>query len=155
MYLSGGVFIESKFSRDRQIAKIPGEQAQETLNRAKALLFAVRQGEGIATTEQIAEFYEVTTDVVRDNIRRHRDEFESDGLKVLRGKSLKDARKTLSRAFDTSQATVWTPRAALRLKVLLRDSEVAKQVRNLLVERQHREGESPMGRLRQRPLIEN
>jgi hypothetical protein len=146
MYLSGEVFVESKFARDRQLAEIPGEQAQEMLNRAKALMFAVWKEDGIATSEQMADFYEVTTDVVRDNIRRHRDEFDSDGLKVLRGKSLKDAREIISLPSDTSQATVWTPRAALRLGMLLRDSEVAKQLRNLLVEMAAQGGRSPSTR---------
>jgi|GEM_PF-2126568 len=146
MYLSSEVFVESRFARDRQIAEISGEQAQEMLNRAKALMFAARQGEGIATSEQMADFYEVTTDVVRDNVRRHRDEFELDGLKVLRGKSLKDAREIISLPSDTSQATVWTPRAALRLGMLLRDSEIAKQLRNLLVEMAAQGGQSPSTR---------
>jgi hypothetical protein len=41
MYLSGEVLVESRFARDRQIAEIPSEQAQEVLNRAEALIFSV------------------------------------------------------------------------------------------------------------------
>jgi hypothetical protein len=134
MYLSGEVFVESKFARDRQIAEIPSDQAQEMLNRAKALIFFVWKEEGIATSEQIADFYNITTDVVRDNIRRHRDEFESDGLKVVKGKALAEVREIISLTSQVVNVTLWTPRAALRLGMLLRDSEVAKQLRNLLVE---------------------
>ena len=141
--LSGEVFIESRVARDRQIAEIPGEQAQEMLNRAKALMFTVWKGEGIATSEQVAEFYEVTTDVVRDNVRRHRDEFEVDGLRTIKGKSLTEVREIISLTSQTVNATLWTPRAALRLGMLLRDSEVAKQVRNLLVEMVAQGGRSP------------
>jgi len=143
MYLSSEVFIESRFARDRQIAEIPGEQAQEMLNRAKALLFAVWKGEGIATSEQVADFYEVTTDVVRDNVRRHRDEFEVDGLKTIKGKALTEVREIISLTPQAVNVTLWTPRAALRLGMLLRDSEVAKQVRNLLVEMAAQGGRSP------------
>jgi len=144
--LSGEVFIESRVARDRQIAEIPGEQAQEMLNRAKALMFTVWKGEGIATSEQVAEFYEVTTDVVRDNVRRHRDEFEVDGLRTIKGKSLTEVREIISLTSQTVNATLWTPRAALRLGMLLRDSEVAKQVRNLLVEMVAQGGRSPSTR---------
>ncbi|MCY7321482.1 MAG: hypothetical protein LH660_06685 [Phormidesmis sp. CAN_BIN36] len=146
MYLSGEVFVESRFARDRQIAEIPGDQAQAMLNRAKAMMFAVWQGEGIATSEQVADFYEVTTDVVRDNIRRHRDEFEPDGLKTIKGKALAEVREIISLTSQTVNVTVWTPRAALRLGMLLRDSEVAKQLRNLLVEMAAQGGRSPSTR---------
>jgi hypothetical protein len=60
--------------------------------------------------------------------------FELDGLKILRGRSLKDAREIVSLPSDTSQAATWTPRAALRLGMLLRDSEVAKKVPTLLLD---------------------
>jgi hypothetical protein len=146
MYLSGEVFVESRFARDRQIAEIPGDQAQEMLNRAKALMFAVWKGEGIATSEQVADFYEVTTDVVRDNVRRHRDEFEVDGLKTIKGKALTEVREIISLTSQSVNVTLWTPRAALRLGMLLRDSEVAKQVRNLLVEMAAQGGRSPSTR---------
>ena len=143
MYLSGEVFIESRFARDLQIAEIPGAQAQEMLNRAKALMFAVWKGEGIATSEQVADFYEVTTDVVRDNVRRHRDEFEVDGLKTIKGKALTEVREIISLTSQAVNVTLWTPRAALRLGMLLRDSEVAKQLRSLLVEMAAQGGRSP------------
>ncbi|NJO75774.1 MAG: hypothetical protein HC833_19625 [Leptolyngbyaceae cyanobacterium RM1_406_9] len=140
----------SKAGGDRQIAEIPGEQAQEMLNRAKALMFAVWKGEGIATSEQVADFYEVTyevtTDVVRDNVRRHRDEFEADGLKTIKGKALTEVSEIISLTSQAVNVTLWMPRAALRLGMLLRDSEVAKQVRNLLVEMAAQGGRSPSTR---------
>jgi hypothetical protein len=46
MYLSGEVLVESRFARDRQIAEIPSEQAQEVLNRAEALIFSVWRSPG-------------------------------------------------------------------------------------------------------------
>ncbi|MBE7386263.1 MAG: hypothetical protein F6J95_033345 [Leptolyngbya sp. SIO1E4] len=134
MYLTAEAFIESKTIRDRQLANIDDGRAEEILNKAQALIFSAWQGTGIATNEQVAEFYEVSTDVLKDNIRRHRNEFESDGLKALRGKALKDASEIISLASKTSQATIWTPRAALRLGMVLRDSAIAKQIRNLLLE---------------------
>jgi predicted DNA-binding protein YlxM (UPF0122 family) len=128
------VFVESKSARDEQLARTTHERAEEILSKAKALIhFAMYQGDRIATTEQIAEFFDVSTDVVRDNIRRHRDELESDGLKLLKGKALRDVREIFSLSSEAPQATAWTPRAALRLGMLLRDSLVAKAIRTELL----------------------
>lgn len=134
MYLSEDAFIESRSIRDRQIAEIQGDRAEEILNKAKALLFAVWQGQGIATTGQVADFYEVPEDTVQTAIKTNRDEFESDGLKVLRGKELKDVVSLFDTSSRTPRLTIWTPRAALRLGMLLRDSAIAKQIRTLLIE---------------------
>lgn len=135
MYLGDdAILIESRSARDRQMAEIPDDRAQDILSRAKALLFAVWQGQGIATTEQMAEFYEDDVETVQKVIQRNRDEMESDGLKVLRRRDLREVVDIMSISPNTPSMTVWTPRAALRLGMLLRDSPVAKQVRNLLIE---------------------
>ncbi len=65
--------------------------AQEILNKVKAIYFALWQGIGSATTQQMVEFYEVSGDAVQKALQRHRDELSSDGLKTIRGKALKDA----------------------------------------------------------------
>lgn len=134
MYLSDEAFLESRSVRDQRLAEIPNEQAEDVLNRAKALLFAVWQGQGIATTEQVAEFYSVDTEAIQKVVQRNRDELSVDGLRVLRGKDLKDVMDIMSISSRTPNLTVWTPRAALRLGMLLRDSAVAKQIRSLLIE---------------------
>lgn len=144
--LSDSVLVESKSARDNQLVAIPDDRATEVLNKAKSIAFAVWEGSGLATTEQMAEFYEVSPEVVRDNVRRHRDEFEADGLEVLKGKALKDVRETLSLTPDTPQATVWTPRASLRLGMLLQNSPVAKQVRTILLNGFESAGATPAGR---------
>ncbi|MBD2465611.1 hypothetical protein H6G89_31965 [Oscillatoria sp. FACHB-1407] len=134
MYLSEDAFIESRSIRDRQLAEIESNRAEEILHKAKALMFAVWQGQGLALTGQIAEFYEVPLDTVQTAIKVNRDEFESDGLKTLRGKALKDVMSIFDISSRTPNLTVWTPRAALRLGMLLRDSAIAKQIRTLLIE---------------------
>jgi hypothetical protein len=126
-------FVESKSLRDNQLSTVSHDRASEILTLVKAVYFALWQGTGTATTSQIAEFYEVSDDVVQKALQRHRDEFKLDGLKTLRGKELKDAADTLSIPSKTSQFTIWNPRSALRLGMLLRDSEVAKTVRTSLL----------------------
>ena len=130
------ILIESRSARDKQMAEMPDDLAQDILNRAKALVFAVWQGQGIASTEQIAEFYQVSSSTILSaaRVKGYREELDSDGLKVLRGKLLKDVKPIIGLTSDTPQALSWTPCAALRLGMFLRDSPVAKQVRNLLIE---------------------
>ncbi|MGK7898104.1 MAG: hypothetical protein AB4372_31920 [Xenococcus sp. (in: cyanobacteria)] len=84
-------------------------------------------------TEQVAQFYEVPEQNLRQLLKTHRSEFASDGLKAIRGKALKDARELWSLPSKTSQVTIWNPRSVLRGGMLLRDSEVAKAVRTSLL----------------------
>jgi hypothetical protein len=144
------VLLESKTARDGQLTQVSHEAASDVLSKAKALVFALWQGTGAATTAQMAEYYEVPVDAVESVLRRNRDELESDGLTTLKGSQLKTFKQlsvkltesnatkvasvNLTEATKTTQLTIWTPRAALRLGMLLRDSEVAKQVRNVLLD---------------------
>ena len=116
------VLIESKSARDNQLERMSHDSAQDILNRVKSLYFALWKGIGTATTEQLADFYEVPEANIRQLLKSHRVEFESDGLKTLRSKTLKQVRDLLSLTPTTVNVTVWTPRAALRLGMLCRDS---------------------------------
>ena len=133
------VLVESKSARDDRMANVTHERALEVLNKAKALIMAVWQGTGTATTEQIAEYYGVSVETVKKILARSRDEFESDGLREIKGKDLKSfASLGSDREYPTisegvTRLNIWTPRAALRLGMLLRDSAVAKQVRTQIL----------------------
>jgi len=110
---------------------------QQVLDPQISQLFALWQGTGAATTQQMAEYYEVPVDAIESVLRRNRDELESDGVNTLKGGDLKAFRYhsvNLTESSKTARVTIWTPRAALRLGMLLRDSEVAKQVRNVLLD---------------------
>lgn len=128
------VLVESRSAREDQMSEMVHERAQGILDKVKGILFALWKGDSIASTNQIADFYEVDEDTIRQVVSRHRDEFESDGLKVLRGKDLRDVRDMMSLTQDTPKALAWTPRATLRLGMLLRDSLIAKQVRTTLID---------------------
>ncbi|MDV2997678.1 MAG: hypothetical protein N4J56_007383 [Chroococcidiopsis sp. SAG 2025] len=132
--LSESVLVESKSARDRQLEGISASDATDALTKVKALYFALWKGEGIATTEQMAAFYEVSVEAVQKVIQRHRDELDFDSLKTLRGKALKDVMDKMSITSKAPSLTIWTPRAALRLGMLLRDSPVAKVVRTSLLD---------------------
>jgi hypothetical protein len=140
------VLLESQAARSSQLAQIE-DRAEELLSKAKALHFNVWQGTGIATTEQVAEFYEVPVKTIETVLQRNREEFNSDGLRTITSKELKELKaQTLTMkvcqiteelkphsGFDLGRYTksllVWNPRATLRLGYLLRDSPIAKAVR--------------------------
>ncbi len=131
--ISDSVLVESKSARDNQLESVSPKDAQSILNKVKALFFAVWKNEGITTTEQLAAFYEIEPNSIRQVLKRHQDEFELDGLKSLRGKNLREVRDILSLTSTAVNLTIWTPRAALRLGMLLRDSVIAKAVRTSAV----------------------
>jgi hypothetical protein len=142
------VLLESRTARQDRLTDVNDDRALETINKAKALLMAMWQGTGIATTEQMAEYYEVHNDTVKKVYQRNREELDLDGVKTLKGQVLKDYFKSISetRMVDggdmmsptgtriNSSLLIWTPRAALRLGMLLRDSLVAQQVRTILLD---------------------
>lgn len=86
------VLTESKSARANKMASMTHDSAMNALCKAKALVMAMWQGTGVATTEQMADYYEVPVDTVKSVVKNNRDELTSDGLKVLRGKDLKDVR---------------------------------------------------------------
>jgi hypothetical protein len=132
--LTESVLIESKSARSTQMARISPERATEILNKIKSLYFSLWQGIGIASTKQVADFYEVPEANIRKAIERHRDEVMSDGLKVLRSKALKDGSDLMSLPPDTSVTTIHTPRSTLRLGMFLEGSEIAKAIRTSLLD---------------------
>ena len=133
MILTESAFIESKSVRDNQVASLSDERAEAILMKVKSLYFALWEGTGTTTTSALVDYYEVSSESLQKVIQRHRNELKSDGLKSIRGKALKDVVDILSISKKTPQLTIWTPRAALRLGMLLRDSQVAQAVRTSLL----------------------
>lgn len=128
------ILLESVSARNEKLTALSQDLALDHLNKAKFLVMAMWQGTGIATTQQMANYYDVSEDTVQSVIKNNREELISDGLKVLKGKDLKDVMSMTDTTSKTPSLTVWTPRAALRLGMLLRDSAIAKQVRTLLLD---------------------
>ena len=140
--LPDGVLLESKSAREHQLKNLSHarvalalpDRSQDILNKVKSLLFALWNGVGITTTDQIADFYEVNVDTIHKIVKRHRNELGEDGLESLRGKALSDVTDKLSVTSKASRLIIWTPRAALRAGMLLRDSTVASAVRTALLD---------------------
>ncbi|MEV1081706.1 restriction endonuclease, partial [Streptomyces sp. NPDC050211] len=92
------------------------------------------------TTAMVAAYFEVAETVINNLLSRHRQELESNGLRVLRGSDLREFQK-LNVSFSSedgypqrrSSLAVWSRRVVLNVAMLLRDSEVARQVRTYLL----------------------
>ena len=135
--LSDSVLIESKSARENRLKNVSHDRANEILSKIKTLYAALWQGIGASTTEQVVEFYETKTDAVESALRRYRSEFESDGLKTLKGRQLRSFKDVSAPKAESSKAPsliIWTPRAALRLGMVLRDCALAASVRTSLLD---------------------
>ncbi len=134
------VLVESRSAREQRLSRLTNDDATAKL-QAQGLVMALWKGDRVATTAQIAEFYQVAEDTVQSFIKKHRDELESDGLKIVRGKDLRDVVSLFDTSSKAPSLTLWNPRAALRLGMLLRDSLIAKAVRTALLDTAEKAGE--------------
>ena len=134
MRISEDFLIESRSARSQGLTElIRQSRGEDILNKVKSLLFAVWGGTPRCTRRQLADFYEVPVKTIDKNRERFADEFLQDGVETLRGQGLQDARDILSLASRSSQESIYTPAAALRMGFILRDSEVAKAVRTVAI----------------------
>lgn len=83
--------------------------------------------------DMAAAYYEVGKEAINSLIKDNREELESDGLKVLRGSELMSFKDMGVIGKNTSAFTIIPRRALLRIGMLLRDSSVARQVREYLL----------------------
>lgn len=123
---------ESHSLKNLAIAEYDHSSAFEILNQAKVLVMAYWQGSQYCTTVDVAEWYGVTQEVIRDNVRRNKEELRSDGIKVVKGRELKAIRPSFNFDRSTAILNLWTPKAVLKLGLFLRDSQTAIAVRKLL-----------------------
>ena len=132
MRLSHEVLSESKSARELTISERSDQNALDMLNKAKALVMAVWQGTGRATTEQVAEYYEVPIDTVFSAYNRNKEEFKNEAV-VLDGKELREVTGIMQVTSSASKMLFWSPRAMLRVGLMLTKSAVAKNVRDVVL----------------------
>lgn len=134
--------LESKELREKLVAKV------EVLDKVKKLLLI--PGTELATVKQVSDFYEVGEEAIKAVIFRNRNELEEDGLSSISGKETKEMLGScnlqphnLRGGFEVegladirfnNKSNVFLPhRAILRIGMLLRDSEIAKEIRTQLL----------------------
>jgi len=117
--------IESKSLRESVIDRT------DVLDKVKAL--TMLPDDLNVSIEQSAEYYGVGKEAVNSLIKDNREELESDGLKVLKGDELMSLKDMGVIGKNSSSFTIIPRRAILRIGMLLRDSLVARTVRDLLL----------------------
>lgn len=136
-------FIDDKVLRDKSV------EHYEVLEKVKELLLIPNTK--WATQKQVAEYYEVGEKTIETIYSRHRDELESDGVSLKSYKEFLNIQnegleisyvvgKTIFTFANGNELTVpnrglkvFPRRAILRVGMLLRNSEVAKEVRTQLL----------------------
>lgn len=114
----------------------------EALDKVKSL---VMLPDGIhLRTEEVARYFEVSTEVVKKLTQRHREELEENGLRLLRGAELRTFHRDMvslwggegSESYPQAptQLTLYTRRTVLNVAMLLRDSDIARSVRTHLLD---------------------
>lgn len=117
----------------------------EVLEKVKELLLI--PGTDFMSIKQVADYYEVEYETVKKVMQRNEEELLSDGLLRLTGNKTKEKfeRDMLSPSnvpggfligdihFSNRGNTLFPRRAILRIGMLLRDSEIAKEVRTALL----------------------
>lgn len=122
---------ESKSLRDENISKV------EVLEKVKAIEYMT--DDMIVSVEQAVNYYEVDKRTIERQISQNYEELKTDGLKILKGEELKNFKATVTNVGTlkyASQFTIIPRRALLRIGMLLRDSEVAAEVRTMLLNKE-------------------
>jgi len=133
--------LERKDLREQVINRI------EVLDKVKKLLLIPELN--VITINQVAEYYKVDRNTINVLYLRNQDEINSDGtmlksykeflrlqdvtLETARGKSIIKLSDTMTLEIPNRGIRCFSKRAVLRIGMLLRDSEVAKEVRTQLL----------------------
>ncbi|WP_438491057.1 hypothetical protein [Paenibacillus sp. IHBB 3054] len=124
--MNSDVLIESVSLRDSYAGRV------DALNKVKAL--KLLPDNECVSVEMAAKFYEVSRKTIDSLIFDNRQELESDGLKVLSGDELIFFKEKAIIGKMVRSFTVIPRRAILRVGMLLRDSMVARSLRDHLLD---------------------
>ncbi|WAZ22888.1 restriction endonuclease [Streptomyces cinnabarinus] len=95
------------------------------------------------TTAMVATYFGVTVDAIRQLKARHREELSCNGMVTLQGRDLAEFKRDVLSRFPSghpqprSSLTLYSRRAVLNVAMLLRDSDVARQVRTYLLDMEY------------------
>ncbi|MEK5414469.1 hypothetical protein [Paenibacillus sp. FSL L8-0708] len=124
--MNSDVLIESVSLRNSYTSRV------DVLNKVKGLSL-LPDNENVSM-EMAGEYYEVPKQTINSLIFDNREELENDGLKVVSGNELIFFKELGVIGKNSSSFTVISRRALLRIGMLLRDSLVARAVRDYLLD---------------------
>jgi hypothetical protein len=123
------VLIESRTMRDQHVYR------DSVLEKVKVIPMLPNTME--VTLQMAASYYEVPIDTIRSIVKRNRDEFnEYEELRLLKGKGLNEFKSMVQdepSLKGVNSLQLINRRGVLRLGMLLTESEVAKSIRNYLL----------------------
>ncbi|MDT9690834.1 restriction endonuclease [Streptomyces sp. P9(2023)] len=107
----------------------------EVLDRVKALSL-LPDGMHV-TTAMVAAYFAVGITAIRSLIADHRDELEANGYRVLTGTELSSFKELSYIPSQAPSLALFSRQTVLNVAMLLRDSEVARQVRRYLLDMEY------------------
>ncbi|MGW1883442.1 restriction endonuclease [Streptomyces sp. NPDC001970] len=107
----------------------------EVLDRVKVLSL-LPDGMHV-TTAMVAAYFQVGVKAIESVVVDHRDELEASGYRVLSGTELTSFKEVSGIQSRSRALALYSRRTVLNVAMLLRDSEVARQVRTYLLDTEH------------------
>jgi phage antirepressor YoqD-like protein len=104
----------------------------DVLDKVKALLLL--PGDIWGTTEIVADYYEVDRKTIEKLVQRNLTELSGNGYRVIEGDELTDMKSVCGIASRARSLALFSRRAILNVGQLLRDSDVAQEVRSTLLD---------------------
>lgn len=89
------------------------------------------------TTEMVANYYKVGIEAIKSLIHDNQSEIQGNGYKVVTGDELSSLKKLCQIKSRARSMATFTKRTVLNVGMLLRDSEIAKEVRSRLLDVAH------------------
>lgn len=120
------VLIESRTARQQYGNRI------DVLDKVRAVPFL--PDDLHVTTEGVAAFFDVTIKTITSLVVDHRAELESNGYNVISGTQLNSFKEFSQIQSRARSLALFDRRTLLNVAMLLRDSEVARQVRRYLLD---------------------
>lgn len=127
--INESALLESKTLRDGVLERT------DVLDRVKALSL-LPDGMHV-TTAMVAAYFEVGLTAIRSLVLDHRAELEANGYRVLTGSELSSFKELSGIQSRSASLATFSRRAILNVAMLLRDSEVARQVRVYLLDMEY------------------
>ena len=127
--INESALLESKTLRDSVLERT------DVLDRVKALSL-LPDGMHV-TTAMVAAYFQVGITAIRSLVLDHRAELEASGYRVLTGSELSSFKELSGIQSHTGSLALFPRRAVLNVGMLLRDSEVARQVRVYLLDMEY------------------
>lgn len=120
------ILLDNRVEREKLMGRL------DVLGKVKELILLPY--EETMTREMVADYYGVGIEAIGSLIKDNRDEIDTDGYKVLTGDELKSFKNLCQFQSRTRNIAIFPRRAILRVGMLLRDSVVAKEIRNRLLD---------------------